>query len=283
MSDHTGKLPGGLYVVATPIGNLGDITARAISTLKAADVVACEDTRVTGQLLRHLGVRSALLRYDDHVGAQARPQIVAALSEGKAVALVSDAGTPLISDPGYKLVDEVLEAGYRVIPIPGPSAIITALSAAGLPTDRFYFGGFLPVKDQARRTALSQVQSLDATLVFYESPKRLADCLSAAADVFGGRQAVVGRELTKLYEEFVRGDLSDLATRYRDGEITKGEAVLMIAPPSADARDPMAELDHSLSQALETLSVKDAASFVATALNLPKKTVYQRALALKNG
>lgn len=275
-------LPAGLYIVATPIGNLGDITARALETLKNADAVACEDTRVTGHLLRHFGIRTVLIRYDDHAGARARPEILARLAQGQAVALVSDAGTPLLSDPGFKLVDAALAEGHRVIPVPGASALLAALAAAGLPTDRFYFGGFLPVKQKARRDVFASLADLPATLAFYESPKRLAACLKDAQETLGPRQAVIGRELTKLYEEFTRGRLDTLAPQYADRPAPKGEAVLMIGPPEGDAAPDESTIDTALLAALATQSVKDAAAEVAKRLGLPRKEVYRRALALKD-
>jgi len=273
---------GVLNVVATPIGNLGDITARALRTLKTVDVVACEDTRVTGRLLRHFGIRTPMLRYDDHAAGRARPEILSRLAAGEAVALVSDAGTPLLSDPGYKLVEAALAAGHRVVPLPGASALLAALAAAGLPTDRFYFGGFLPNKTKARRGALAAVADLPASLVFYESPKRLAACLADAAAVLGPRQAVVGRELTKLHEDFTRGPVAELAAAYADAPAPKGEAVLLFGPPETTDVVGDDAIDAALTEALDRASVKDAVAEVAARLDLPRKTVYRRALALKD-
>jgi len=269
-------------VVATPIGNLGDISDRARHALEAAAVVACEDTRMTGQLLRHLGLRAqALVPYHEHNAAEMRPRLLARLAAGEAVALVSDAGTPMISDPGYKLVREAREAGAAVHAVPGASALLTALVVAGLPTDRFLFAGFLPAKDKARREALAELAGVPATLVFYESTRRLPEALAAMAEILGGREAAVCRELTKLHEEVRRAPLPDLAAHYGAEGPPKGEAVVVVGPPAAGAAEAAeADLDSMLRDALAQQSVRDAAATVATATGLQKKAVYARALEI---
>jgi 16S rRNA (cytidine1402-2'-O)-methyltransferase len=272
-------LPAGLYLVATPIGNLGDVTLRALETLAAADLVACEDTRVTARLLERYGIRTALTPYHDHNAAAARPKILARIRDGGAVALVSDAGTPLVSDPGYRLVRAAQDEGLAVTAVPGPSAVLAALAVAGLPTDRFFFEGFLPPKDAARRARITELARLPATLVLFETGPRVADALRALAGGLGDRAAAVCRELTKLHEEVRRGTLAALADHYAAGGETRGEFVLVIAPPEAHA--PSAEeIDELLRQALRTQSVKDAVGAVAAATGEPRAQVYRRALAL---
>lgn len=271
----------GLYVVATPIGNLGDMTARAIETLKAADIIACEDTRVTGVLLQRFAIATPMTPYHDHNADRVRPQMMARLTAGEAVALVSDAGTPLISDPGYKLVRDCAAAGVATIPIPGASALPAALSVAGLATDRVLFAGFLPSKSGARREALMEYKSLRATLVFYESPQRLADMLRDMADVYGAREATVCRELTKMHEELRRGTLDTLAADYAAAATPKGEIAVVVAGAAAEqAVTTEADLDEALRGAMQSMSVRDAAASVAAALNHPRRDVYARALAL---
>ncbi len=272
----------GLHIVATPIGNLGDVTLRALETLAGADVIACEDTRVTRRLLGRYGIETPLVAYHDHNAEQMRPRLLARLAEGAVVAQVSDAGTPLVSDPGYKLVEAALEAGHRVIPIPGASASLAALVAAGLPTDRFFFEGFLPAKSGARRTRISELKTLPATLVVYESGPRLPESLADLAAGLGARPAAVCRELTKTFEEVRRGPLDALAAHYAEAGPPKGEIVLVIGPPLA-AESSAADLDAALRTALASLSVKDAAAAVATATGLPRRAVYARALALQAG
>lgn len=272
----------GLHIVATPIGNLGDVTLRALETLAGADLIACEDTRITRRLLDRYGIETPLVAYHDHNAEQVRPRLLARLEEGAAVAQVSDAGTPLISDPGYKLVEAALEAGHRVIPVPGASASLAALVAAGLPTDRFFFEGFLPPKSGARRNRLAELKTLPATLVIYETGPRLPESLADLADVLGPRPAAVCRELTKSFEEVRRGPLDALATHYAEAGAPKGEIVLIVgAPLEEEARAE--DVDAALRRALATLSVKDAAAAVATATGLPKRTIYARALALQAG
>ena len=269
----------GLYIVATPIGNLGDMSPRAAATLAGAAVIAVEDSRVTGKLLRHLGIKRPMIPYHDHVAEGVRPALIARMAH-EAVALVSDAGTPLISDPGYKLVRDARAAGVNIVTIPGPSAAIAALTLAGLPTDRFLFMGFLPAKAKARADALGEVASIRATLVLYESGPRLAATLADLATHLGDRDAAVARELTKLYEECITGTLTDLAARYADAP-PKGEIVIVIAPPSAAAPSSAATLDALLSDALTRLPVGRAASEVAQATGADRRALYARALALK--
>lgn len=269
----------GLYVVATPIGNLRDITLRALDVLAQADLVLCEDTRVTGKLLHAYGISSRLERHDEHAAERARPKALAALADGKRVALVSDAGTPLISDPGYRLVREASADGFAVIPIPGASALVAGLSAAGLPTDRFLFAGFPPPKAAARRTFLAELAGIRATLVFYEGGSRLADSLAEMAAVLGDRDAVVCRELTKLYETIYRGSLSTLAADPRL-DAPKGEIVILVAP-GRETEATAEDADAALVDALSRLKPAEAAAEVAKALGLSRRDLYRRAMELK--
>lgn len=269
----------GLYIVSTPIGNLGDMSFRARDVLEQADIIACEDTRVTGKLLAHFDVRTPTVSYHDHNEQRVLPRLMATLAAGQIVALVSDAGTPLISDPGYRLVKEARAAGFLVNSIPGASAILAALTSAGLPTDRFMFAGFLPSKTGARRKILSDLAPIMATLVFYESPKRLKSSLKDIFEVLGDREAAVCRELTKLFEEVRSGKLSDLARHYRKADKPKGEIVIIVGPPlAAEASED--QLDQALIKALENLSVKEAVASVTYTTGLKRKQVYARALEL---
>jgi len=271
----------GLYVTATPIGNLGDVTLRALRTLAAADLIACEDTRITSRLTRHFGIEAPLFPYHEHNAERQRPRILAALADGKAVALVSDAGTPLISDPGYRLVGDVVAAGHRVFPIPGPSAVIAGLSAAGLPTDTFLFAGFLPPKMVARRKRLAELAAVPATLVFYEAPQRTAETLADMAETLGGaRPAVVAREVTKAFETFRRDTLAALAAAFGAEPEPRGEITILVGPPAETVADDDT-LDAALMAALRTESVSAASAAVAAALGLPRKKVYARALELR--
>ncbi|HEU0284192.1 MAG TPA: 16S rRNA (cytidine(1402)-2'-O)-methyltransferase [Sphingomicrobium sp.] len=272
------RLPPGLYVVATPIGNLGDLSPRAADTLRRADLVLAEDKRVTAKLLSHAGSKSRLANYNDHSSEADRDGIVARLGS-EAVALVSDAGTPLISDPGYKLVRAAREAGHSVFTLPGPSALIAALTLAGLPTDRFLFAGFLPAKTKARQEALAELADVRATLVFYETGPRLGDALGAMRDVLGNREAAVVREISKLYEESVTGSLAELAERYA-GNQPKGEIVVVVGPPVEKARASDDDLDQALVEALREASPSRAAADVAARLKIPRKRAYARALEL---
>ena len=268
----------GLYVVATPIGNLGDLSPRACETLANADLVLVEDTRVTGRLLSHAGAKVPMRRYDDFSTDADRDEIVARLAS-EAVALVSDAGTPLISDPGYKLVRAAREAGHEVRAVPGPCAAIAALGISGLPTDRFLFLGFLPAKAKARADAIAEIADVRATLVIYEGGHRLGDTLGSLATQLGEREAAVARELTKLHEECVTGTLAELAERYAE-DIPKGEIVIAVAPPPEAEPASDADLDALLEEAMATLSPSRAAGEVARRLNVPRKRAYARALEL---
>jgi len=268
----------GLYIVATPIGNLGDLSPRAAETLREAALVLVEDTRVTARLLAHAGAKVPMRRYDDHSSERDREAIVGLLGE-KAVALVSDAGTPLISDPGYKLVRAARAAGHQVRTVPGPCAAIAALTLAGLPTDRFLFLGFLPAKAKARAHAIAEIAGVRATLVCYESGPRLSDTLLALAAQLGPREAAVAREITKLHEECVTGTLPELAARYAEA-FPKGEIVVVVGPPLETEAVSDSALDSLLEQALADLSPSRAAAEVAQRLGIPRKRAYARALEL---
>ena len=274
-------LDAGLYLVATPIGNLADLSRRARAVLAAADRVACEDTRVTGRLLRHLGLDKPLLAYHEHNAEKRRPALLAELSRGARVALVSDAGTPLVSDPGYKLVRAARDADIAVHPIPGPSAVLAALTASGLPTDRFFFQGFLPAKSGARARVVAELAPLAATLVFFESAGRAAETLDALATGLGAREAVLARELTKRFEEFRRGALAELAQGCRDAPL-RGEVVLVVAGATraASAMDDGA-IDAALSDALAEHGPSEAARLVARRSGRPRRALYARALELR--
>jgi 16S rRNA (cytidine1402-2'-O)-methyltransferase len=270
----------GLYLVATPIGNLGDITLRALEILAGADVIACEDTRVTRKLMDRFVISATLLAYHEHNASVARPKILEHLAQGGSVALVSDAGTPLISDPGFKLVREVTAAGFQVTALPGASSVLAALAVAGLPTDRFFFEGFLPSKETARRTRIGELAEIDATLVLFESGNRISDSLRDLADRMGNREAAICRELTKLHEDIKRATLSELAASADQLE-TRGEFVMVVAPPHPDA-DVMSAgaLDDLLIKMLAQGSVKDAVARAAELSGHPRREVYARALEL---
>jgi 16S rRNA (cytidine1402-2'-O)-methyltransferase len=278
------KLAPGLYLVATPIGNLGDISLRALETLAAASVIACEDTRVTRKLLDRYGIATRLIPYHEHNAEAARPEILARLAGGESVALVSDAGTPLISDPGYKLVRATHDAGYPVTSVPGASSVLAALASAGLPTDRFFFEGFLPAKSGQRQTRIEELSSIPATLVVFETGPRLAAALGDLASAFGAREAAICRELTKLHEEIRRGPLSSLAQDYADEKTERrGEFVVLIGPPAEQETRPSADqLDGLLRAALRRSSLKDAVGEIVAATGLNRREVYQRALMLSN-
>ncbi|MEP6785378.1 MAG: 16S rRNA (cytidine(1402)-2'-O)-methyltransferase [Sphingomonadales bacterium] len=271
------KLAPGLYIVATPIGNLGDLSPRAASVLRDADVLCVEDSRVTGKLLNHIGIKRSMMPYHDHNAEAVRPQLIQRMTS-ESVALTSDAGTPLISDPGYKLVRDARDAGIPVMTIPGPCAAVAALTVAGLPTDRFLFMGFLPSKAKARDDAIAEIAAVRATLVFYESGPRLGVMLSALAKGLGDREAGVARELTKAYEECVTGSLSVLAARYTDAP-PKGEIVVVVAAPGEAVF--AIDSDAALIDALKHLSVGQAASEVAKLTGIDRRTLYSRALELK--
>ncbi len=279
ISGPQGPLTPGLYIVATPIGNLGDITVRAIDALRRSDVVACEDTRVTGKLLKHLGISARLMRYDDHASDAARARLIE-LAQRQAVALVSDAGTPLISDPGYRLVREARAAGAAITTIPGACAAIAGLTLAGLPNDRFLFAGFLPAKDKARADTLAGLAGVEATLIFYETAPRIERALRAIAEIWPTRELAVARELTKLHEECRRGTARELAEHYA-AHPPKGEIVLMIGPPVEEAAGQV-DSDALLRAALGAMSPAKAAGAVAKATGLDRAALYARAVELKS-
>jgi 16S rRNA (cytidine1402-2'-O)-methyltransferase len=281
----TGKdLPPGLYIIATPIGNLADITLRALEVLGKVDVIACEDTRITGKLAAVYDLQAQKIPYHDHNAAEMRPRLIAMLKEGRRVALISDAGLPLISDPGYKLVEQCAAEGLPMTCIPGATASLTALVLSGLPTDKFLFAGFLPPKAAARKTALAEVKTVAATLIFYETAPRLLACLGDMREILGDRPAAVARELTKKFEEVKRGSLSELAEYYRDKGAPKGEIVVIVGAPQAGQAESWTEraLDDLLRRMMdeEGMSVKDAAGFVAAKSGIQKREIYQRALLL---
>lgn len=273
--DHQG-LPPGLYIVATPIGNMGDLSTRAADTLCGADLVLAEDKRVTAKLLAHVAARAPMANYNDHTSEAERERIVARLAS-EAIALVSDAGTPLISDPGYKLVRAARAAGQAVFTIPGPSAVIAALTLAGLPTDRFLFAGFLPSKAKARSDAIAELASVRASLVFYETGPRLGETLAALAEALGNREAAVAREISKLHEESVTGSLPELALRYAEAP-PKGEIVIVVGPPTEGDETSDEDLTAALDEALRSMSPSRAAADVAARLNVPRKRAYTMAL-----
>ncbi len=274
------SLTPGLYVAATPIGNLGDMTLRGLATLAAADAVLAEDTRVTRVLLSHYDIATPLIAYHEHNAAAMRPQILARLARGEALALVSDAGTPLISDPGFKLVAEATAAGHAVTTAPGASAVLAALVLGGLPTDRFFFEGFLPSRTSARRTRLAELAGIPATLVFFESARRLPEVLADLAAVLGSRPAAVARELTKKFETVRRGTVTALAELFADEGPPKGEVVILVGPPQETDAPAALDIDEKLAAALAVFSLKDAATVVAAETGLPRRDLYARALSL---
>jgi 16S rRNA (cytidine1402-2'-O)-methyltransferase len=269
----------GLHLVATPIGNLGDITLRALETLAGVDIIACEDTRITRRLTERYAIAALLKPYHEHNAAQARPKILQRLAEGASIALVSDAGTPLISDPGFKLVRDVCAAGFPVIALPGPSSVLTALSVAALPTDRFFFEGFLPPKETARRARLAELSRIDATLVMFESGNRVQATLADLAGIMGTRDAAICRELTKMHEDVRRASVIELA-RSADTLETRGEFVLVIGPPAAAQIMAEDELDDLLRSSLQRDSVKDAVAHAVELSGRPRREIYARALEL---
>lgn len=280
------RISPGLHIVATPIGNLQDVSFRALNVLAAADAILAEDTRVTKVLLAHYGISTPLIAYNDHSAPVIRPRMIARLESGQALALVSDAGTPLVSDPGYKLVEAAIEAGIPVTGVPGPSAVLSALVLSGLPTDRFFFEGFLPPKSAARRTRLETLASIPGTIVLFESARRLPEMLADAAAVLGDRPAVIARELTKLFETVRRGRLPSLAAILAEEGPPKGEIVVLIAPPEEGAERGEAadaDLDARLRAVLDQHSIKDATAIVTGETGRPKREVYQRALQLAKG
>lgn len=275
-------LKSALYLVATPIGNLADITLRALETLAAADIVACEDTRVSRVLLDRYGIRRRTTAYHEHNAGEAGPKLIAALQAGQSVALISDAGTPLVSDPGYRLVGEALDLGIRVVPIPGPSAPLAALTASGLPSDAFLFAGFLPVKTGQRLTRLVALKAVPATLIFFESPRRLADSLAAMVEALGGeRKAAIGRELTKTFEEMRTGTLQTLADHYAAADTPKGEIVVCVGPAEARAEEP-ADVDRLLLSLAAEMPASKAAAEAAKMTGGQKQALYRRLLELRD-
>lgn len=284
LADSASKPAPGLHIVATPIGNAADITLRALNVLRGADVIACEDTRVTQRLLGIHGIRTPLIQYHEHNAERARPQILERIARGQAVALVSDAGTPLISDPGFKLVRDAAERGLPVTALPGPSAALAALVLSGLPSDRFLFAGFLPPKSAARRREIATLATVPATLILYESGRRVPDTLADLAFVLGNREIAVARELTKLYEEVRRGHLNEMVETYEREEPPRGEVVLVVGPPGAEeARADEDDVDRLLTDAMGRSSIRDAAAEVAAITGRARKEVYSRALALRDG
>lgn len=273
--------PPALYIVATPIGNLADITLRALELLRAADLIACEDTRFSGKLLSYYGIKAKTTSLHDHNEAEKSSYLLEEVQKGKIVALISDAGTPLISDPGYKLVRDAVKQGVAVVPIPGVSSVTTALSVSGLPTDRFMFVGFLPSKSAARATAIAEIADIKASLILLESVHRLSDTISALAEILGDREAVIARELTKLHEELRRGTLPELAEYYQENGDPKGEVVIVIAPPD-EKQETDIDVTGLLGKLLAEMSLKDAVAEVAEISKLPRQQVYKMAIELKN-
>jgi 16S rRNA (cytidine1402-2'-O)-methyltransferase len=269
----------GLVIVATPIGNASDISLRALAVLKTADAILCEDTRVSAKLLARHGIRRPLIAYHEHNAERMRPKILGRLRRGESLALISDAGTPLVSDPGYKLVRAAISEGMPLTTLPGPSAALAALVLSGLPPDRFFFAGFLPVRSTQRRQALAELAAIPGTLIVYEAANRLPATLSDMASVLGPRPAAVARELTKLFEEVRRGDLATLAAHYAAGP-PRGEVVVVIGPPPAERAADASVLDHALVEALKSMSLRDAVERVAATSGEPRRAVYVRALAL---
>jgi len=278
---NASNLESGLYVVATPIGNLGDVTYRAIDILRRADVIACEDTRVTGRLMKRYGLMTALISYHDHNAARVRPRLLSRLTKGEAVAIVSDAGTPVISDPGYRLIKDTAEAGHRIIPVPGASALLAGIMTSGLPSDRIFFAGFLPQRSPARRRTISELRSVQATLVFFESSRRLTSALKDMADILGPRAVTIGRELTKIHEQTYRGHLDTVAHEIASIGPIKGEVVVVVEAGNVGKVLDRKELDASLTTALSSMSVRDAVATIAKNGQWPRSLVYERALALK--
>lgn len=274
----TATLSPGLYIVATPIGNLGDITMRAAATLGACDGVACEDTRVTGKLMKHLGISKPLWRYDDHAGERDRERLIDSMRT-RAVALVSDAGTPLVSDPGFRLVREAREAGIPITTLPGPCAAVAGVTLSGLPNDRFLFAGFLPTKEKARADVLAELAAVPATLVFYETAPRLVKSLETVAQVLSGRDVAVAREVTKLHEECRTGSAEELIAHY-SAHPPKGEIVLLVGPPRATEVNAD-DADDLLRDALSSMKASQAAAHVARATGIDRKTLYDRAMAMR--
>ena len=271
----------GLYVVATPIGNLGDITVRALATLAAAETVLCEDTRTSGKLMERFAIRTKLSPYHEHNAQKARPHILERLQQGATIALISDAGMPLVSDPGYRLVKEAVELGIPVTACPGPSAVLTGLALSGLPTDRFLFAGFVPQKQGERRRLFAEFEKLKATLIFFESPHRIIETLHDLATALPGRAVAVTRELTKLHEEVLRGQAQEIAAQLAARAAVKGEITLLVGPPTEDEPVSDADIDTAINHALSTMPASKAASEVAKRFNANRADIYQRILSRK--
>ena len=268
-----------LYIVATPIGNLADITLRALELLRQADLIACEDTRTSSKLLSYYGIKAKTTSYHEHNEESKTSYLLEEVQKGKIVALISDAGTPLISDPGYKLVKEAAKSGIKIVPLPGASSVITALAVSGLPTDRFMFVGFLPSKAGARAKAITEIAAIKTTLVLFESVHRLSETLAVLAEILGAREAVIARELTKLHEELRRGTLAELSTHYNESGDPKGEVVIVIAPPIEKSESAI-DVSKLLQGLLQTMSLKDAVSEAAKICELPRQQVYKKALEM---
>ncbi len=281
LSKRSVSPPVGLVLVATPIGNAADITLRALDILRSAHTVACEDTRVTAKLFALHGISASLTAYHEHNAAKVRPALIKRLKNGESVALVSDAGTPMVSDPGFRLVRECIIEGIPVTSAPGASSVLTALQLSGLPTDRFMFVGFLPTKSGPRKRALAEVANIPASLIFLESAKRLAKSFADMAEVLGPRDAAMARELTKMFEEVRRAPLPELARHYAESGPPKGEVTIVVAPPTAQSQKLSSdEVDEALREALKTNSLRDATTLVSLSAGWPKREVYARALAL---
>ncbi|MFN4142698.1 16S rRNA (cytidine(1402)-2'-O)-methyltransferase [Aestuariivirga sp.] len=271
----------GLHVVATPIGNLGDITLRALSTLAAADMVLCEDTRTSGKLMERFAIKARLSPYHEHNAREARPHILERLKQGAAIALISDAGMPLVSDPGYRLVKEAAELGIPVTACPGPSAVLTGLALSGLPTDRFLFAGFVPQKQGERKRLFDELAKLKATLIFFESPHRILETLHELAMALPGRSVAVTRELTKLHEEVLRGSVKEVAAALEARAAIKGEITLLVGPPAEEEAASEEDIDAAISETLRQMPASKAASELAKRFNLNRADIYQRILARK--
>lgn len=273
----------GLHVVATPIGNLGDITLRALATLAAAETVLCEDTRMSGRLMERFAIRTRLSPYHEHNARDVRPEILERLKQGATIALISDAGMPLVSDPGYRLVKEAVEQGIPVTACPGPSAVLTGLALSGLPTDRFLFAGFVPQKQGERLRLFAEFSKLKATLIFFESPHRIVETLNDLSTALPGRRVAVTRELTKLHEEVLRGAASEIAAELSARAAVKGEITLLVGPPEAEEEISEADLETAITEALAAMPASKAASEVAKRFNLNRSDIYQMILARKQG
>lgn len=284
--EHRGDLKDdlapGLYVVATPIGNAGDITLRALEILRHVDIIAAEDTRVSAKLLAIHGIAKPLTAYNDHNAARERPRLLGRIRHGGRVALISDAGTPLVSDPGFKLVRAAVEDGLSVQALPGASAALTGLVLSGLPSDRFLFAGFLPARSGERQSALEELKAVRATLIFFESGPRLAESLKDMMTVLGARSGAVAREMTKLHEEVRRGTLADLAAAYERDGAPKGEVTVLVSPPH-EAEADLGKVESALRAALAFMPLKPASEMIADLTGVPRKTVYAMGLEIKDG